>query len=536
MSVFTSAIGHLAGVDTWHFVSYDQLSRDLLPEVDGIGLIFVETSWKASQLPYHKQKLALLLSNQRHFALEMQEAGYPVRYVFSKKEYGEVLAELCDELGGITVTKPAELSLRRSIQPLVEAGHLTVLEHKGWLTTTEDFIKGAGENAPWRMDKFYRYIRKNYSIMLEDDGKPVGGKWSLDDENRLPWDGAVDLPETLRFEPDEITLEVIEMVEKKYAHHPGKIVAENLPSSLEDAKRLWDWAKASVMYYFGPYEDAMTQEHRTLFHTTMSSLVNFGRIMPSTLLNDALALDIPLNSKEGFIRQIIGWREFVHHVHGLTDGFATGSTPVKARPAAGWEGEWPAAKITPNVLENSYELPPTFWGEKSGMLCLDTAVSDVVETGYAHHIPRLMVLANIGNLLGIHPRELTDWFWAMFTDAYDWVVEPNVLAMGTYAVGEVMTTKPYVSGTPYIKKMGDYCGDCSLHFKKSCPISDMYWNFLEENQDHFRGNHRMAMPMRTLAKRTQQAKDTAKEVTHYVRQQMTKGEILDPSILASIKS
>ena len=170
------------------------------------------------------------------------------------------------------------------------------------------------------------------------------------------------------------------------------------------------------------------------------------------------------------------------------------------------------------------------------MLCLDTAVSDVVETGYAHHIPRLMVLANIGNLLGIHPRELTDWFWAMFTDAYDWVVEPNVLAMGTYAVGEVMTTKPYVSGTPYIKKMGDYCGDCSLHFKKSCPISDMYWNFLEENQDHFRGNHRMAMPMRTLAKRTQQAKDTAKEVTHYVRQQMTKGEVLDPSILASIKS
>ncbi len=537
MSVFTSALsGTCAGVDTWHYVSYDQLSQDLLPENKDFGLIFIETSWKASQLPYHKQKLALLLSNQRHFALEMQEAGYPVRYVFSENEYGEVLAELCEELGEITVTKPSELSLRRSIQPLVDTERLRVLEHKGWLTTTEDFIKGAGQNAPWRMDKFYRYIRKNYSIMLEDDGKPVGGKWSLDDENRLPWDGAVDLPETLSFEPDEITLEVIEMVEKKYGHHPGKIVADNLPASVEDANQLWDWAKASVMYYFGPYEDAMTQEHRTLFHTTMSSLVNLGRIMPRTLLNDALALDIPLNSKEGFVRQIIGWREFVHHVHELTDGFATDSTPVKARPAAGWEGEWPAAKITPNVLENSYGLPPTFWGEKSGMLCLDTAITDVVETGYAHHIPRLMVLANIGNLLGIHPRELTDWFWAMFTDAYDWVVEPNVLAMGTYAVGEVMTTKPYVSGTPYIKKMGDYCGDCSLHFKKSCPISDMYWNFLEENQDHFRGNHRMAMPMRTLAKRTQQAKDTAKEVTHYVRQQMTKGEILDPVILQSIKS
>ena len=339
MSVFTSALsGTCAGVDTWHFVSYDQLSQDLLPENKDVGLIFIETSWKAKQLPYHKQKLALLLSNQRHFALEMQDAGYPVRYVFSDKEYGEALSDLCEELGEISVTKPAELSLRRSIQPLVDSGQLRVLEHKGWLTTTEDFIKGAGANPPWRMDKFYRYIRKNYSIMLEDDGKPVGGKWSLDDENRLPWDGAVDLPETLRFEPDEITLEVIEMVEKKYGHHPGKIVAENLPASVEDAKRLWDWAKASVMYYFGPYEDAMTQEHRTLFHTTMSSLVNLGRIMPRTLLNDALALDIPLNSKEGFVRQIIGWREFVHHVHELTDGFATDSAPVKARPAAGWEG------------------------------------------------------------------------------------------------------------------------------------------------------------------------------------------------------
>ena len=212
----------------------------------------------------------------------MQDAGYSIRYIFSEKEYGEALAE-ARELGEITVTKPAELSLRRSIQPLVEAGQLRVLEHKAGLQRLRISSKGQG-NAPWRMDKFYRYIRKNYSIMLEDDGKPVGGKWSLDDENRLPWDGAVDLPETLTFEPDEITLEVIEMVQDKYGHHPGKIVAENLPASVEDAKRLWDWAKASVMYYFGPYEDAMTQEHRTLFHTTMSSLVNLGRIMPRTLL------------------------------------------------------------------------------------------------------------------------------------------------------------------------------------------------------------------------------------------------------------
>ena len=539
MSAFSSSLLDIPnGVERWHFVAYDQLNQELLPEAEpeSLGLIFIETSWKAKQLPYHKQKLALQLSNQRHFALEMQQLGHPIRYAFSEKEYSLILEEIVREYGEITVTKPAELTLRKSISNLVSENKIKILDHKGWLTTSEDFISSVGDSPPWRMDKFYRHLRKSRGIMLDGDGKPVGGSWSLDDQNRLPWDGAVELPSNPEFRPDKITTEVIQMIEEKYSHHPGKIVPSNLPTSITDANQLWYWAKSSVMHWFGPYEDAMTQEHKTLFHTTFSSLLNLNRLMPKTLLDDTLKLDIPLNSKEGFVRQIIGWREFVRHVHELTDGFEIETENIPARNGAGWEGEWSKSRITPNVLENNVGLPPTYWGEKSGMLCLDTAVSDVVETGYAHHIPRLMVLANIGNLLGINPRELTDWFWAMFTDAYDWVVEPNVLAMGTYAVGDVMTTKPYVSGTPYIKKMGDYCGDCSLHFKKSCPISDMYWNFLEENQMHFAKNHRMAMPMRTLAKRTQQAKDTAKEVTEYVRTQMSQGMELDPEILEAIKT
>lgn len=539
MSAFSSSLLDIPnGVERWHFVAYDQLNKELLPEAEpkSLGLIFIETSWKAKQLPYHKQKLALQLSNQRHFALEMQQLGHPIRYVFSEEEYSVILEEIGEECGTITVSKPAELTLRKSISHLVDKGRVKILQHKGWLTTSEDFISSVGNSPPWRMDKFYRHIRKSRGILLDGDGKPVGGSWSLDDQNRLPWDGAVELPSNPEFKPDKITIEVIQLIEEKYSHHPGKIVPSNLPSSIADAEQLWEWAKSSVMHWFGPYEDAMTQEHKTLFHTTISSLLNLNRLMAKTLLEDALKLEIPLNSKEGFVRQIIGWREFVRHVHELTDGFEIESEGIPARNGAGWEGEWGKSRITPNILENNVALPPTYWGEKSGMLCLDTAVSDVVETGYAHHIPRLMVLANIGNLLGINPRELTDWFWAMFTDAYDWVVEPNVLAMGTYAVGDVMTTKPYVSGTPYIKKMGDYCGDCSLHFKKSCPISDMYWNFLEENQTHFTKNHRMAMPMRTLAKRTQQAKDTAREVTEYVRTQMSQGMQLDPEILEGIKA
>jgi|TARA_B110000967_G_C18856997_1_gene547817 deoxyribodipyrimidine photolyase-related protein len=539
MSAFNSAIQAVSNdVENWHFIAYDQLHQELIPDSEKplLGLIFIETTWKANQLPYHKQKLALLLSNQRHFALEMQSLGYPIKYIFSNQDYGPILEKISQEIGQITVTKPAELTLRKPLEELQKSGKVAFLEHKGWLTTSEEFLSIMGDKPPWRMDKFYRNIRKNRNIMLDKNSKPLGGAWSLDEQNRLPWDNAVELPQNPKFEPDEITLEVIEMVNSKFSHHPGKINANNLPASNQDALILWNWAKSSLMYWFGPYEDAMTKHHKTLFHTTISSLLNLNRILAKDLLEDTIGLEIPLNSKEGFIRQIIGWREFVRHVHEQTNGFEVDHQSIQSRSGAGWEGDWNHSRITPNVLENSVSLPPTYWGEESGMLCLDTAVLDVVETGYTHHIPRLMVLANIGNLLGVNPRELTDWFWAMFTDAYDWVVEPNVLAMGTYAVGDIMTTKPYISGTPYIKKMGDYCGDCSLHFKKSCPISDMYWNFLEENKFHFSNNHRMAMPMRTLAKRTQQAKDSASEVTEYVRLQMGKGLKLDPMVLESIKS
>tara|TARA_B100001769_G_scaffold38235_1_gene25974 strand:- start:125 stop:1747 length:1623 start_codon:yes stop_codon:yes gene_type:complete len=540
MSRFLKALVKVASkVENWHFVAYDQLNQELLPEFNSassLGLVFVETSWKANRIPYHKQKLALLLSNQRHFALEMQALGHPIKYLFSDKDYAEVLNLFFNQYGPFSATMPAELTLRCSLEPLEVSGALTYQGHKGWLTTREDFLSSVGSKPPWRMDKFYRNIRKSRSILLDENAKPLGGSWSLDDQNRLPWDGAVELPSAPVFNPDEVTKEVIAMIEEKFSHHPGEIVSTNLPASKKEAEHLWNWAKSTVMHWFGPYEDAMTLQHKTLFHTTFSSLLNLNRLLPTHLLSDTLELDIPLNSKEGFVRQIIGWREFVHHVHEVTNGFEVESQSIKPRSGAGWEGDWASSRTTPNVLEQTIGLPPAYWGEKSGMLCLDNAVSDVVETGYTHHIPRLMVLANIGNLLGINPRELTDWFWAMFTDAYDWVVEPNVLAMGTYAVGDVMTTKPYISGTPYIKKMGDYCGDCSLHFKKSCPLSDMYWNFLEENQEHFSNNHRMSMPMRALAKRQQETKDKSKAVTAYVRKQLSQGQKLDSRELEELKS
>lgn len=542
MSVFLDMLGNDApSVESWHLVLFDQLHEQLLPKdinPEKTGLLFIETTWKTRQLPYHKQKLALVLSNQRHYALEMKKRGFEIRYEFSIDSYADVLRNLSVKLGPITVTEPAEYGIRTSFTALEDNGVIQSLPHTGWMTSTSDFIDAVGDKPPWRMDKFYRYIRKKKKILVDENLKPVGGDWSYDSQNRLPWDGAVELPALPSFEPNAVTQEVVQMIEQQFNHHPGVLRIESLPSTDEHAEALWNWAKSTVMFWFGPYEDAMTIEHTTLFHTTISSLLNLNRLQAKTVVNEAIALDIPLHSKEGFVRQILGWREFVRHVHTKTDGFQS-EVPEDAafvRPGAGWEGEWAQPRSTMNVLEAKYPLPKTFWGAKSGMLCLDSAVEQVVETGYTHHIPRLMVLANIGTLLGVNPRELTDWFWAMFTDAYDWVVEPNVLAMGTYAVGEVMTTKPYVCGTPYIKKMGDYCGDCSLHHKKSCPISDMYWDFLEINKEHFNKNHRMFMPMRNLAKRDAEKIEKSRRVVKYVRSKLSEGVVVNPTELEKLKS
>jgi deoxyribodipyrimidine photolyase-related protein len=250
----------------------------------------------------------------------------------------------------------------------------------------------------------------------------------------------------------------------------------------------------------------MSTRSRSLFHTRLSSLINIHRLLPRQVIDEALALPIPLASQEGFIRQILGWREFVYHVHRETDGFRRAPSqpsPDASADAADNEG------ARPSYLGASAPLPPAYWGTPSGLFCLDRVVSDVWAEGYGHHITRLMILANIATLLDVSPREMTDWFWIAYTDAYDWVVEPNVLAMGTFAVGDLMTTKPYVSGAAYINKMSDYCRSCSFSPQETCPITNLYWAFLARHEPHLQGNVRLRLPLQALRRRTpaQRARD-----------------------------
>jgi deoxyribodipyrimidine photolyase-related protein len=377
-----------------------------------------------------------------------------------------------------------------------------------------------------------------------EDGRPVGGKLSFDAENRETWPGTPEAPDPPRFEPDDVTLEVGDLLERHFQHHPGELDLERLPATRDDADTLWSWATAQCLPLFGPYEDAMSSRSTGLFHTRISGLLNLHRLVPRDVVDEVLALDIPIASKEGFVRQVLGWREFVHHVHEATDGFRSlpGPTPeITERPGDGgfarWKGEaWrcdpvadePDGGARPNLLEAQSELPVAYWGRPSGLACLDRVVSDVWREGWSHHITRLMVLSNIATLIGASPRALADWFWIAYIDAYDWVVEPNVLAMGSFATGPLMTTKPYVSGAAYIDRMGDYCTECAFDPKNDCPITSLYWAFLHRQGDRLADNPRMRLPLASERKRAGERRSRDAAVASWTVRTLESGGVLRP--------
>jgi deoxyribodipyrimidine photolyase-related protein len=532
----------------WLFVPYDQLSDQIGPlsreDPAKLGIVLVESRWKARRRPYHKQKLAWVLANMRHFALEQATRGVAVRYVRTGGPYREALEPLVRDLGPLRVMHPAERELRLDLEPLVTARALDVLANEGWLTTTEQFEESQGDGPPWKMDAFYRHVRRGSGLLMEG-GKPLGGRFSFDSDNREPWSGEPPAPEPPRYPADPVKEEVGELIERDFARHPGRLDMATVAATRDDVERAWSWATREALPRFGPYEDAMSVRSRTLFHTLLSPLVNLHRLTPARVVRETAALDIPLPSKEGFVRQVLGWREFIRHVHEVSDGFRAvpGGTPVRPAPGdGGWSRSsgmaWQAGPspegfdggAAPSALGAHEPLPAAFWGQRSGLACLDTVVRDVWEHGYGHHITRLMVLANIATLLAIEPRELTDWFWAAYVDAYDWVVEPNVLAMGTFATGPLATTKPYVSGAAYINRMSDYCSGCRFDPASTCPITPLYWAFLARNRDVLRDLPRMRLPLASEAKRPRERRHADQMTFKHVRAVLGAGRELDEDL------
>lgn len=546
----------------WIFVPYDQLTDEVGPlaseDASDLAICFIENPQKAARRPYHQQKLATILANGRAFCLEQATRGVHVRHVVAGHSYLESLRELTEEVGTVVMMEAAERELRVELQPLVDSGAIEVWPHQGWLTDDEDWDRSVGKNKTWRMDSFYRHVRKRTGWLMDEDGQPEGGKLSYDADNREFWPGAPEAPPLPTFASDPIKEEVLELVATHYAHHPGKLQGEQLPTTAADAEKLWNWALEHCMDFFGPYEDAMSTRSRNLFHTRISPLLNLHRLLPGRVVEDVATSGARLNSREGFIRQVLGWREFVRHVHRRTDGFrrtrAGEDVPVAKVPGDGGHANWLALEgreppdepdasdehtdggAMPDALGATNPVPAAFWGRRSGLFCLDTVIDGVWDEGYGHHITRLMVLANIGTLLDLSPRELTNWFWVAYADAYDWVVEPNVLGMGTYAVGDLMTTKPYVSGGAYIDKMSDYCSSCAFDVKKNCPVTRMYWAFLARHEDVLGKNVRIAMPMRSLAKRAASKRAVDAKVFETVRDALASGEFLEPADIVPLLS
>jgi deoxyribodipyrimidine photolyase-related protein len=533
----------------WIYVPYDQLSDQMGPlsrqAPETLGIVLVESLEKGRRRPYHKQKLALVLANLRRFALEQAARGVAVRHVAGEGGVAELLTPVIAALGPLEMLEGAERELRVELAPLIESGGIQVLPHEGWLTTPRDFTEGCGESPPWRMDAFYREVRRQTGIFMEPNPtaaakraatsgaksaphtRPLGGRWSFDTENRRPWKGDPPAPSVPTFLADPIKDEVLALVEAQFPDHPGMLDGSSLPTTLADAERLWQWALDSALPHFGPFEDAMSTENRTLFHTRISALLNLHRILPRRVVEDVVVGEaegrIPLASAEGFVRQVLGWREFVRHIHRATDGFRSVPEP--------WVGG-----ESPAFLEGRHPLPPVFWGMPSGLHCLDAVVEGVWAEGYGHHITRLMVLSNLATLLDVEPRALSDWFWVAYTDAYDWVVEPNVLGMGTYALGDLMTTKPYVSGTPYLHRMSDYCATCALDPKTTCPISDLYWAFLARNETRLSGNPRMSVPLSSVRRRDPEIRAADARVLDAVRGALDRSETITASLVRQART
>jgi deoxyribodipyrimidine photolyase-related protein len=537
----------------WLFVPYDQLTDGIGPlsreDPAELGIVLIESAWKAARRPYHRQKLALLLANLRHFALEQAGRGVAVVHRFSRAPYRVALERTIDELGipSLRVMRPAERELRVDLAPLLRSKRLEEIPHEGWLTD-EDQFRRSRKGRTWRMDAFYRLVRRESGILM-DGRRPEGGKFSFDTENRKPWPGEPAAAVPPRFPRDEIKQEVAGLIEARYARHPGRVDLDALPATRDDAERLWAWARSDCLPHFGPYEDAMSVRSSNLFHTRVSALLNLHRLLPDRVVGDVATLELPVAGREGFVRQVLGWREFVRHVHEATDGFRRfpdGSTPERIPVGDGgfrrWSGEpWrdeedPADgedAAAPSHLGANGPLPVAFWGRESGLRCLDHVVEGVWEEAYGHHITRLMVLSNLATLLDVSPRELTDWFWVAYADAYDWVVEPNVLGMGTFAAGDLMTTKPYVSGAAYIDRMSDYCGDCAFDPKKSCPVTRMYWAFLDRHRRRLEGNPRLRLPLASLDRRSPERRAEDRAVLDSVREALGTGTKTSPADLLS---
>tara|TARA_R110000868_G_scaffold259361_1_gene517118 strand:- start:18921 stop:20489 length:1569 start_codon:yes stop_codon:yes gene_type:complete len=479
------------------FVLHDQLNLEAWPDwvkEEKPLLIFIESKEKGESLPYHKKKLIYLLSSMRHFALECNEAGYPVFYHSINKHYDSGLDRILNSYQALHITfmTPSEWDSRERLRVVKEKYSKRVDEIPSNFFLA-DVVQYKEKIKPgYRLEFFYREMRRQTGYLMDGDN-PEGGEWNYDDQNREKLPKKVIIPEKELFKLDEITSEVIEFIRNNFKEHFGEIENFNYAVTRKQALFKMNQFIDQCLDQFGPYEDAMAIDEPILFHSQLSMYLNNGLLLPEEICNKAQDAyqngNARLNSVEGLIRQIIGWREFVRIYY---------------------EAMMPKVREV-NHFDFTKSLPEMYWTGDTKMHCMSECLKPVIKDGYSHHIPRLMVLSNFSNLTETDPRALNKWFWFAYIDAYEWVVLPNVLGMSTYADGGVLASKPYIAGGNYINKMSDYCKNCSYSIKdktgeNACPFNYLYWNFVDKQRETFSKNGRSNFMVNIFDKKYEEEK------------------------------
>lgn len=468
----------------------DQLSHGLasLRDSDPASgvVLMMEVEEETGYVRHHPHKIILIFSAMRHFAAELRERGWTVDYVALEDEGNG--GSFTDEVG-------RALERHRATQiRIVEAGEYRVQQAiAGWssrfgvpvevladdrfICPLPDFFAWAAQ-ADKPMEYFYREQRRRTGLLMEPDGKPTGGQWNYDKENRSgpPHEG--DFPSRCPVEPDAVTQEVIELVRRRFGDHFGRVEGFGLPVTAEQAEVALDEFIATRLPLFGTYQDAMVVGEDLLFHAAISTSMNCGLLDPLTACRKVEASfragKAPLNAAEGFIRQIIGWREYMRGMY------------WREMPALGQA----------NALNATRPLAAFYWTGETDMRCLAESIRNTRDNAYAHHIQRLMVLGNFALLAGVAPQAISDWFLVVYADAYEWVEHPNVIGMSQWADGGRIATKPYAASGAYIDRMSDYCRNCVYDVKKkvgprACPYNSLYWDFLARHEPKLAGNQRL---------------------------------------------
>lgn len=455
----------------------------------------VEVNEEATYVRHHKKKIAFLFSAMRHFADALGEEGWQVDYVKldDPENTGSFTSEIARAAKRLTpscikVTEPGEWRVRTAMEGWADtlACPVDILPDDRFICSHEEFETWAQGRKQLRMEYFYRDMRRKTGLLMNGD-EPEGGKWNYDAENRKPAKADLFMPAQAEVKPDQITQEVLTLVGERFADHFGDLTPFWFGVTQADAEKALDHFVEVALAKFGDYQDAMLEGEKFLYHSLLSFYINAGLLDPldvckkvETAYREGKA---PLNAAEGFIRQIIGWREYMRGIYWL---------------------KMPDY-VEQNFFENTRPLPDFYWTGKTDMACMRAAITQTKEEAYAHHIQRLMVTGNFALIAGINPKEVHEWYLAVYADAYEWVELPNTLGMSQFADGGLLGSKPYAASGNYINKMSDHCKKCKYDVKqktgeKACPFNPLYWDFLHRNEDKLKGNPRMGQMYRVWEK------------------------------------